>query len=47
MANEKIALKKGMGGSNNGKGRSAKTEVIKKASKKKRRQIDKSLTREY
>lgn len=37
MAKEKIYLKNGMGGSNNGKGRSAPTETLKKASKKKRR----------
>lgn len=37
MAKEKIALKKGMGGSNNGKNRTAKTKTIKDAAKKKRR----------
>jgi len=37
MAQEKVYLKEGMGGSNNGKDRTAKTKILKKASKKKRR----------
>jgi hypothetical protein len=37
MAKEKVHLKSGMGGSNNGKGRTAPTKVLKAASKKKRR----------
>lgn len=37
MAIEPIKLKRGMGGSNGGKGRTAKTDVYKKQSKRKRR----------
>lgn len=41
MANEKVELKSGMGGSSAGRGRTAKTAVYKAAAKKKRRKADK------
>lgn len=41
MANEKVGLKAGMGGSSAGRGRTEKTGVIKKSSKKARRRADK------
>lgn len=42
MANAKVYLKGGMGGSSCGKGRSEKTEVLKSASKKARRRAAKA-----
>ena len=45
MANEKINPAAGMGGSRGGKGRTAKTGVYKKASKKARRKASKKATR--
>ncbi len=45
MALEKVKVKMGMGGSCGGKGRSAKTAILKDASKKKRRAIAKKEIR--
>ena len=41
MANVKCKIKSGMKGSNGGKGRYKKTEILKNDSKKRRRQEDK------
>jgi len=46
MAAEKAALKSGMGGSRNGKGRRAGTAVLKTASKKRRRRASKAACKE-
>jgi len=43
MAEEKTKLKSGMAGSNGGSSRWATTEVLKKASKKRRRRLDKEI----
>lgn len=47
MAQEKVSLKRGMGGSRCGKGRTAKTNIYKQASKKLRRQDDKKACNEH
>ena len=46
MANVNAKIKKGMGGSNGGKGRWTKTEILKKQSKKARRRAFKKLIKE-
>lgn len=45
MANEKVSLKRGMGGSRCGKGRTAGTATYKMAGKKLRRTADKRACR--
>lgn len=46
MANKVKAAKAGMGGSKNGKGRTERTEIMKKHSKKLRRQEAKAACKE-
>ncbi|HOH58588.1 MAG TPA: hypothetical protein PLQ22_01080 [Bacilli bacterium] len=47
MANTKCKVKKGMGGSRNGRNRCEYTEVLKKDSKKIRRRQDRQETYKY
>lgn len=46
MASEKVKLKKGMGGSRNGRGRTAGTAEYKSSSKKRRRRAAKAACKE-